>query len=321
MAYKKPRVFVDKGETIEFTFYSAGHVAGAAGISIKYKNEKCFISGDVLFKDQRTIPGAQFPDEKHDVLVLETTRGNTERQPGKTRETEITRLLDMIAETLDNGGSCLIPAFALGRMQEIIAILHQAYREDRLPKVPIFCSGLGMALVEYFDHIARRTGLIRFRESMVHDLGIRTIKEPLTPGKAPKKQAIYILSSGMLVENTPSYTAAAALAGDHRNTFCFVGYCDPATAGGELMATPPGESFVFKALDYATPLKARVERFDLSGHADREELVDFAKKMNPGTIVLTHGEPEARDWFLKHFAETAPQTHVIDPIPGERFSL
>jgi Cft2 family RNA processing exonuclease len=156
---------------------------------------------------------------------------------------------------------------------------------------------------------------------MIQDLGIRTIREPLTPGKTPKKQAIYILSSGMLVEKTPSYAAAAALAGDHRHSFCFVGYCDPATPGGELLATAPGEPFSFKSLDYTTPLNAHVERFDLSGHADRTELVDFARNMDPRAIVLTHGEPAARDWFIDELAETLPKTQVIDPIPGETFSI
>ncbi len=321
MAYKRPRVFSDKNDSIEITFYAAGHVAGAAGISIKYNNKSCFISGDVLFQDQETLPGAQFPEEPHDVLILETTRGATERLAQHSREQEIQRLIDTIADTLDNGGSCLIPAFAFGRMQEVMAIIHRFTQSKDLPKVPIFCSGLGMALVEYFDHISRRTGLLRFREKILKDMGIRTLKEALTPGKTLKKQAIYILSSGMLVENTPSYMAAAALLGDKRHSFCFVGYCDPDTPGGELLMSPPEESFYFKALDYAAPIHASIERFDLSGHADRDELIQFAQAMNPSTVVLTHGEAAARDWFIQKLTNTLPASKVIDPVPGQRLQI
>lgn len=319
MAYGKPRIFKDKKNNLEITFFEAGHVVGAAGIQIKYNGKSLFLTGDVLFEKQYTLPGAHFPETSHDVLILETTRGASVRT--KSRSEEVERLIQTIATTLARGGSCLIPAFALGRMQEVIAILHHAYAADRLPKVPIFCSGLGMALVEYFDYISRRTGLCQFRDTLIKDLNIRMLKDALTPGKPLKKSAIYILSSGMLVENTPSYTTAAALAGDERHSLCFVGYCDPETPGGALLNAKLGEPFTFGVLDYTTPLKAHVERFDLSGHADREELVAFAKKINPKTLILTHGEAEARDWFLKTLPTVLPQTHIVDPMPGERYDL
>ena len=321
MPYGRTRVFENRGQKLEITFHASGHVPGAAGVSLKCGKESIFMTGDVLFADQLTIPGARFPNEPCDILILETTRGASERLPGKSRKEEAKKLLDAIQDTIEGGGSCLIPAFAFGRMQEIIALLYQAKKNGELPEAPIFCSGLGMALVEYFDHIARRTGLVNFREQMIKDLKIRTIKAPLTPGKNPKKPGIYILSSGMLVENTPSHSTAAALAGDPRNAILFVGYCDPDTPGGALQATLPEDIFYFKSLDYACPLKARVERFDLSGHADREELINCVHQMDPRTVVLTHGDPAARDWFLERLAEQFPKKKVIDPTVGERILL
>jgi len=318
MAYGKTKYFDHKNERLAITFHSSGHVPGAAGISFKTAEESIFMTGDVLFEEQLTLPAARFPDEHFDVLIMETTRGATERLASRTRESEYQRLLDMLIDTLHMGGSCLIPAFAFGRMQEIIALLHTAFKEQILPDFPIFCSGLGMALVEYFDHISRRTGLVRFREKMIRDLKIRTLSEPLVPGRAPKKQGIYILSSGMLVENTPSYMAAAALAADPRSAFLFVGYCDEETPGGILLNTLPGNNFHFEALGYTAPLKARVERFDLSGHADRNELIEFAQCVTPKTIFLTHGDGPARDWFLNTLPIVLPETKVIDPIVGVR---
>ena len=80
----------------------------------------------------------------------------------------------------------------------------------------------------------------------------------------------------MMVERTPSYTLASGLVGHARNTIGFVGYCDPDTPGGQLLATKPGDEFLFEAANVKAKVKARVERFELSGHADREELLEFA---------------------------------------------
>src|SRR5262249_11856973 len=98
-------------------------------------------------------------------------------------------------------------------------------------------------------------------------------------------------------------------------SICFVGYCDPDTPGGALLKTNQGEDFVFKTLDYIAKVRATVEKFDLTGHAEREELFDFAIKANPRAIILTHGDPSARDWFIKTFANTSPQIKVVNPIP------
>src|SRR6202012_82202 len=98
----------------------------------------------------------------------------------------------------------------------------------------------------------------------------------LTPGEDPQQRALYIVSSGMLVEKTPSYTLASGLIGHARNTVGFVGYCDPEPPGGQLLKAKAGEMFVFEAAHVQAKLRAKIERFELSGHADRDELLSFA---------------------------------------------
>src|SRR6185295_12809830 len=105
---------------------------------------------------------------------------------------------------------------------------------------------------------------------------IGKLPKKIIPGHEPQHRGLYIVSSGMLVERTPSYTLASGLLGHARNTIGFVGYCDPDTPGGQLLATKPGEDFLFEAAQVRTKVKARIERFELSGHADREELLEFA---------------------------------------------
>lgn len=317
MAYGATRHFEKEGHTLEVTFYSSGHIPGAAGCLLKYKSRTIFFTGDVLFEEQCTLPGANFPEGPFDTIVLETTRGATPRLPENTRTTEIKRLVDTINHTLDRNGSCLIPVFALGRMQEILGVFHQARSEGKLNNCPIFCSGLGMDLVNYFDTIAKKTGLIHFRKRMVNQLRVKPLKQNIYPGEDIVEKGIYLLSSGMLIENTPSYVAASALIEHHRNSICFVGYCDPDSPGGKLLATRHEEPFVFETLDYVGHVRARVDRFDLTGHAERDELLDFAIDANPRAIILSHGDPIARKWFEESLSEKLPQSKVINPIPGQ----
>jgi Cft2 family RNA processing exonuclease len=310
----------DKDE-VEITLHPAGHVAGAAGVEIRHKHREIFITGDVLFENQRTLPGAKFPAGHFDTLIMETTRGTTQRQAEKSRGAEMTRLVESINDTIQKGGSYLIPVFALGRMQEILSILHDARKFRRLVECPIYASGLGMDLVDYFDEISRKTKHIQFNRSVVKELKIRPLPRNLKPGEDPKQNALYVISSGMLVERTPSYTLASGLIGRAANAIGFVGYCDPDTPGGKLLATKPGETFLFETAHVKAKVKARVERFELSGHADRSELLQFAVQTGARCIVLTHGDPLAREWFKEQLALLAPETKVLDPVPLQQYQV
>ena len=124
-----------------------------------------------------------------------------------------------------------------------------------------------------------------------------------------------------MVENTPSSIVASSLLASHINAVCFVGYCDPDTPGGKLLATPAGNNFLFESLDFLSPVNAQIEKFDLSSHADREDLLNFAITANPRTVVLTHGDPEAKHWFEKQIRLRSSKTKVLNPTPIKTYSL
>ncbi len=312
-----------RGNSGEITviLHHAGHVAGAAAIEIRHGQRGIFITGDVLFENQRTLQGAKFPAGHFDTLITETTRGNTERAAEKGRGAEVARLMNSINATIQKGGSFLIPVFALGRMQEILAIIHDARQFRRLAPCPIFASGLGLDLVDYFDDISRKTKHLQFNRSIIKDLNIKPLPRKLTPGKDPANNALYLISSGMMVEKTPSYTLASGLLGHARNSIGFVGYCDPDTPGGKLLQAKHGDPFLFDAVHVKSKVMATVERFELSGHADRHELLQFAVQTGARTIVLTHGDAPARDWFAKELAKAIPGTKVLDPIPLKTYTV
>lgn len=317
MTYGRTSTF-DKGEEeLQITFFPAGHVAGAGGVEIVHDGKKMFLTGDVLFTPQKILPGANFPTRHVDTLILETTRGAKEKVEGVDRASEVKRLLEKVTTVIDRGGSCLIPVFALGRMQEVLTILHGAQEEGAIPNCPIFCAGLGMDLANYFDEISRKTGLIQFRSKILKELNVQPLPRNLRPGRDLQENAIYVLSSGMLVENTPSYRVAASLLGHKRNAICYVGYCDPDTPGGKMLESEVGEAFIFEAFEYTSHVHADVEQFEMSGHADRSEILEFALTVNPRAIVLTHGDQEARDWFRDEINRLAPEIKVLDPTPGK----
>ena len=308
-------------DQVTFIFHPAGHVAGAAAVELHHKDRKIFFTGDVLFEPQRTLSGARFPMGHFDVVVTETTRGTTERPVGKDRASEVVRLVNSINTTIQRGGSFIVPVFALGRMQEILAILHDARKFGKLVDCPVFTGGLGIDLCDYFDEISRKSKLVNFQRSILKDLKTRPFPRNYKPGSDPQENAIYILSSGMLVERTPAYNVASGLVGHARNTVAFVGYCDPDTPGGKLLASQPGDNFLFETAHVRTKVKANIERFELSGHADRTELLDYAAQCTPHTVVLTHGDPPARAWFAQQFAIKLPQAKIIDPVPLQPYEV
>lgn len=307
------------GEHIELTLHHAGHVAGAVSVSIKYKGNITFFTGDILFNDQRTLDGANLPKEPVDILVTETTRGSTEIPRNQSRESEIVRMLKTIHSTLTKQGSVLIPVFALGRMQEMLAILDEAFRKKAIPKVPVFCSGLGMDLVNHFHEISKNTNRVRFNRKVLRAIGARPLPKKIEPGRRPPMEGIFLVSSGMMVENTPSYVLASGLLGESKNSILFVGYCDPSTPGGKLLVASRGETFDFDALDVLQKIEAKVSKFDLSGHANRDELIAYAKKISPRAVILHHGDPEAREWFKQNL-ENEPFS-IYDPEPLKTYDI
>src|SRR5437868_6087913 len=154
-AYKPHQTGAASSPTLEF--YDAGHALGSAGIMLRGQRETLFYTGDVCFHDQTILKGARFEGVRADVLIMETTRGNREIPPGFSRESEVARLTAAIDRVLARKGCVLIPSFALGRTQEILALLALLMREGKIPRQPIYIGGLGRVFTEIYDLEAHRT--------------------------------------------------------------------------------------------------------------------------------------------------------------------
>jgi predicted metal-dependent RNase len=114
LPFKRVRKIRGQKDEIEIMFHRSGHVAGAAAVEIHHKQRQIFVNGDVMFEDQRTLQGAQFPSGHFDTLIIETTRGMTEREYGKERVHEIARLVASINDPIGRGRVILAAGVCAG---------------------------------------------------------------------------------------------------------------------------------------------------------------------------------------------------------------
>lgn len=298
-------------------FYDAGHALGSAGIMVRGEKQTVFYTGDVSFRDQTILKGARFEDVQADVLILETTRGNRATPTGFTREAEIQRLTDALHEVLARKGSVLIPTFALGRTQEILALLALLMRQGQLKNQPIYIGGLGRVFTEIYDIEAHRAHRQHQSLRLTEALNLVVLEK----GQAEKMKLtgsrIFVVTAGMMSEHTAAHDLAVRMAGDERQAIFFVGYADPDTPGGRLKAAKQGESFIFSGSGGELTKRCDVRDFDLTAHANREELLDFVGQVNPRVVLLGHGNAESRQWFEDQIRSRHPKMKVVQPEPGK----
>jgi Cft2 family RNA processing exonuclease len=297
-------------------FHDAGHALGSAGIMVRGQKETIFYTGDVCFHDQTILRGAQFEDVRADVLIMETTRGNRASPAGFSREAEIERLSQGIQRVLERKGSVLIPTFALGRTQEILALLALLMSSGRLKPQPIYIGGLGRVFTEIYDLESHRTHRQLPNLQLHEALNLLVLEKRQAEAMKLTNGRIFVITAGMMSEQTAAHDLALRMMGDERMAIFFVGYTDPDTPGGRLRAARPGEPFLFSPSGGEAVRKCEVEEFDLTAHANREELLDFVGRVEPRTVVLGHGGDDSRAWFEERIRERYPRIKIIQPSPG-----
>jgi Cft2 family RNA processing exonuclease len=298
-------------------FYDAGHALGSAGIMVRGQKETVFYTGDVSFRDQTILKGARFEDVQADVLIMETTRGNRTTPVGFTREAEIQRLTDQLHHVLARKGSVLIPTFALGRTQEILALLALLMRSGKLKRQPIYIGGLGRVFTEIYDIEAHRTHRQHQNLRLTEALNLVVLEKGQAENMKLTGSRIFVVTAGMMSEHTAAHDLAARMAGDLRHAIFFVGYADPDTPGGRLKAAKDGQTFVFSGSAGEVTRRCQIEDFDLTAHANREELLDFVGQVNPRAVVLGHGDNDSRQWFEDQIRTRHPRIKVFQPAPGQ----
>jgi len=308
-------------DALTFEFFDAGHVLGSTGILLHAEGQTVFYTGDVNFDDQAIMEAAIFPQEKIDVLIMECTRGDHAKPAGWTRVGEERRLAEAIGSAFDRGACVLIPVFALGKTQEVLAMLYKFRRERLLPEFPIYIGGLSSKMTDIYDRRARMTRRQLPRLQLMTDaapfiLNDETVRDaPLRPGR------VYALSSGMMIPKTLSNVFARRMIENPQHSIFFVGYANPESPGGLLREAGTNGEVALDPDKPAQHVRCNIEQFQFSAHATRESLIEYAKKLSPRKIVLVHGDPPAVAWMRATLSTELPRSEIIVPVPGVEVEL
>lgn len=306
---------------ITFEFFDSGHVLGACGILLTAEGRKIFYSGDVCFDDLTIAKGAVFPESGIDVLIIETTRGDNALPENFSRAEEENRLATAIDRAFAAGGCVLVPVFALGKTQEVLAMIYKFRREKLLGDFPLYIGGLSTRMTEIYDERSHATRRNWPRLQLLPELNPFVLNGKTISEAAPRGGRIYALSSGMMTPKTLSNIFARRIIEEPRHSIFFVGYADPDSPAGILKAAHEGDRVILDPDGQPQELRCGIEQFQFSAHASRESIVSYAQKLAPRKIVLVHGDPRAVEWIHAQLATALPSSQVIVPAPGAEIEL
>ncbi|MFB6267621.1 MAG: beta-CASP ribonuclease aCPSF1 [Halodesulfurarchaeum sp.] len=292
----------DIAPDVKLTLHNAGHILGSA-IAHFHIGDGLYnvaFSGDIHYRDTRLFNGAVNDFPRVETLVLESTYGG--RNDYQTDQEDAERKLkSLIRDTYDRGGKILIPAFAVGRSQEIMLVLEEAMRSGDIPEMPVHLDGM------IWEATAIHT---TYPEYLRDDLRDRIFHEDANPflaeqfnqvdgGEDERKdiaegEPAIILSTSGMVTGGPIMSWLEHLGPDPDTTMTFVGYQAQGTLGRRIQSgwddVPLPNS---RGRTDRLSLKMDVETVDgFSGHADRQGLMDFVKTMNPRPekVLCVHGD-------------------------------
>jgi metallo-beta-lactamase family protein len=284
-------------------FIDAGHILGSASVIVDCtengQTRRLVFSGDVGRSGLPIIRDPEAPDGAN-VVIMESTYGNRDHE---SVEGARARLAAIIRETSANGGRVLIPAFAVGRTQELVYDLHALARAGAVPSIPIYIdSPLAIDTTSVFemhpDLFDNGEDLVRtvrdlFRFELVHYT--RDVEE--SKALARMHGPMIIIAASGMAEAGRSLHHLAQGASDPRNTILIVGFQAEHTLGRRIVERHP----TLRIFGEDVPLRARVEVINgYSAHADRTELsswIDRVRDRSPQLrqVWLVHGEPPAQD--------------------------
>ncbi|MFC4619107.1 MBL fold metallo-hydrolase [Camelliibacillus cellulosilyticus] len=278
--------------------YRAGHILGAVMFLIEGGGERLLVTGDLSFRGGRTIPSAQVPPDVHpDVVVMESTYGN---RLHTDRHTEEKRLAENVAEVVEAGGFALIPAFALGRAQEVLLVLQDYMDRGLIPEFPIYVDGLVTPVSRiYRDYPQFLKGPVRHR-IQTHGDAFLTEGRCIAVGAKERekvisgKPACIVASSGMLTGGASAWYAEK-LVSESKNAIFITGYQDEESPGRKLLALADGEDNKLEINGSTYEVACRVDKYGLSAHADATEMTRFIETLEPTHTLLVHGDDDARD--------------------------
>jgi len=298
------------GDDVSVAFHDAGHILGSAIIELKVRENgrtrRVLFSGDL---GQRGKPIVRDPAvfAQADVVVMESTYGDREHEPGGDIETQIA---DAIHRTVEAGGNIVVPIFAIERAQEFLYHVSRLLHTGQVPQLPVFldspmavdATAIFRRHRECFD--ANAWQLINEGRSLFNFSGLELVRstEESKAINDHKGTAIILSTSGMCTAGRIKFHLRHNISRKD-STILFVGYQAKGTLGRQILE---GRKYVrIHGSDYT--VKARVDQIrGFSGHADRTAMMDWLGNLQtpPERLFLVHGEESQALAFAKHIEDT-----------------
>ncbi|HEY1169897.1 MAG TPA: MBL fold metallo-hydrolase [Verrucomicrobiae bacterium] len=312
------------GDGVTLTFKDAGHILGSAQVVLDIRENgrkfRYLFSGDVGRGGDDILRDPE-PVENVDFLQIESTYGNRDHV---AKSGSYEKVLTLVKETVEKRGKIIIPAFSVGRTQDIVYALNQLHEAGQLPSIPIFVDSplsvnateiyrlhpecFNQKTYEFLRTKANPFGMenLTYLREVAQSMKLNELKEP----------AIIISASGMCEAGRVRHHLKNHI-GDPSTLVLFIGYCAEHTLGAQIRS---GKTPV-NIFGEPHQVRARIEAVDsFSGHADRNELKSYVQKVtgNIKKIFVVHGEEEQAMPFRETLKKLKPGAEVIVPEYGQK---
>jgi metallo-beta-lactamase family protein len=314
------------GENLSYIPYDAGHILGSSSVILHEEGNgagvRLAFSGDVgrpnlpIIRDPEPMPAA-------DYLIVESTYGGRLHKDVSHVEN---KLADIVIRTARRGGRIIVPAFAVGRTQQLVLLLHQLTNQKRIPGIPIFVDSplaLNVTQVhrdhpECFNEETRQ--YLLHSEDPFGFARLQYVREAAESKKLNDLHGPFVVISayGMCEAGRILHHLRNNIE-DPRNTVLITGFQAQDTLGRKLIEKWPEVKI------FGEPMRVRADIAsldELSAHADYNELLDWIKPLAPTLrkVFLVHGEPEQSAAFAKQL-HSHYGLETVTPAPGQSFDL
>jgi len=316
---------------IKMTFRNAGHILGSASVSLeiaegrdKKKVTALAFTGDLGRKGAAVVKDPDIID-RADVLITESTYGGRDHGPMDEARKNLARV---VRETANNGGLLIIPAFAVGRTQDVVYHLHDLMQSKEIPQMPVYVdSPLATNITEIFrahpECFDEETEQLLMQDGGDDPFGFNMLRYTRSTEESKKlnnirRPAIIISASGMCEGGRVLHHLRRNI-GDPNTTVLFVGFQAENTLGRKLLR---GDKTA-RIYGEEHEVRARMEKIDgYSAHADEGEMLDFINAIpnRPKHVFVVHGEPDATAAMAAGLARLGIEDIAI-PERGERFEV
>lgn len=303
--FLKNRETIEISKNSKLTFYDAGHIAGSVISVVETEGKKIMYTGDFRASESSMFPGYDKDLPEVDYLIIESTYGVETHTPRKKLEQ---KLINEIEKTLQNKGKVILASFAIERAQELITLLYK-YKV----KAPIYVDGMGIKatkiFLEYPEYFKDFKEFKRATRNVSFVLNYRQRKDILRDSKP----CVIITTAGML-EGGPILLYLKEFGDFEGNKLIMTGYQVKDTNGHRLLST--GKLYIDREL-YEP--KCEIKQISFSGHADKDELLEFINLVNPKKVICIHGDSEVIEEFQKTLKKEGIES--IAPRTGETIEL